>query len=104
MPATTTFTHALILTPANQPMQLGGKPITELCELYLDYSSQLWQMKLDFFGSCWCDGCSLSYESAKAALEGRIKELHKVLYPIFLIEDGLAGQPVERREASGKAA
>jgi hypothetical protein len=101
--STTTFTHAPVLTPTEPALKLGGKTITELCELYLDYASQLRQMKLDFFGSCWCDGCSASYESAKNALEGRIKELHKVLYPIYLIEDCLAGQPVDRRVADKAA-
>jgi hypothetical protein len=102
MPATTaTFTHAPVLTPANQPMQLGGKPITELCSLFFLYKNQLDGLKTEYIQSgCYCPGCELSYKSAKAALETRLKELHKVLYPIFVIETSLAGQPVERREAS----
>jgi hypothetical protein len=98
-----TFTHTPVLTPASAPLKLGGKPIGDLCEMFFDHCHQLRQMKLDFFGGCWCPGCEASYQSAKAALESQIKELHNVLYPIFLLQAD-QGQTVDRRVASGKVA
>jgi hypothetical protein len=105
MPSTAaTFTHTPVLTPPAQPLKLGGRPITELCELYLEYCHQLRQMKLDFLRSCFCPGCEAYYKSAKAALESRIKELHNVLYPIFLLQTGFSDQAPDRRKADKVAA
>lgn len=97
--------HAPVITYPSQPLHLEGRSTAEMCEVYLDCCHQLRQMKLDFFGSCWCSGCEIGYKSAKADLEKRIKELHAVLYPIFKAQAGTdQGQTVDRRKADKAAA